>query len=71
MLVVYDKPKSVSIYENILLPLLNESFLFLSVAFVLSLLSSIYWDYALTVPLRQIVCIHCHQRRESLLYFNF
>ncbi|XP_056612628.1 small G protein signaling modulator 2 isoform X3 [Triplophysa dalaica] len=23
---------------------------------------SIYWDYALTVPLRQIVCIHCHQR---------
>uniref|UniRef100_A0A4W6CLA8 Small G protein signaling modulator 2 n=1 Tax=Lates calcarifer TaxID=8187 RepID=A0A4W6CLA8_LATCA len=22
---------------------------------------SIYWDYALTVPLRQIVCIHCHQ----------
>lgn len=25
---------------------------------------SIYWDYALTVPLRQIVCIHCHQRRE-------
>uniref|UniRef100_A0A8D3CZL7 Small G protein signaling modulator 2 n=1 Tax=Scophthalmus maximus TaxID=52904 RepID=A0A8D3CZL7_SCOMX len=21
---------------------------------------SIYWDYALTVPLRQIVCIHCH-----------
>uniref|UniRef100_A0A8C9V4L6 Small G protein signaling modulator 2 n=1 Tax=Scleropages formosus TaxID=113540 RepID=A0A8C9V4L6_SCLFO len=22
---------------------------------------SIYWDYALTVPLRQIVCLHCHQ----------
>lgn len=29
---------------------------------------SIYWDYALTVPLRQIVCIHCHQRRESPSY---
>ncbi|XP_060799890.1 small G protein signaling modulator 2 isoform X3 [Neoarius graeffei] len=26
---------------------------------------SIYWDYALTVPLRQIVCIHCHQRPDS------
>ncbi|XP_054901290.1 small G protein signaling modulator 2 isoform X3 [Poeciliopsis prolifica] len=25
---------------------------------------SIYWDYALTVPLRQIVCIHCHQRPD-------
>ncbi|XP_019114926.2 small G protein signaling modulator 2 isoform X1 [Larimichthys crocea] len=25
---------------------------------------SIYWDYALTVPLRQIVCIHCHQRTD-------
>uniref|UniRef100_A0A9J8CX60 Small G protein signaling modulator 2 n=1 Tax=Cyprinus carpio carpio TaxID=630221 RepID=A0A9J8CX60_CYPCA len=25
---------------------------------------SIYWDYALTVPLRQIVCIHCHQRLD-------
>uniref|UniRef100_A0A3P8S5Z9 Small G protein signaling modulator 2 n=1 Tax=Amphiprion percula TaxID=161767 RepID=A0A3P8S5Z9_AMPPE len=25
-------------------------------------LEKIYWDYALTVPLRQIVCIHCHQR---------
>ncbi|XP_037836585.1 small G protein signaling modulator 2 isoform X3 [Kryptolebias marmoratus] len=25
---------------------------------------SIYWDYALTVPLRQIVCIHCHQRSD-------
>uniref|UniRef100_A0A3P9BW41 Small G protein signaling modulator 2 n=1 Tax=Maylandia zebra TaxID=106582 RepID=A0A3P9BW41_9CICH len=26
---------------------------------------SIYWDYALTVPLRQIVCIHCHQRCDQ------
>uniref|UniRef100_A0A3B3SJT3 Small G protein signaling modulator 2 n=1 Tax=Paramormyrops kingsleyae TaxID=1676925 RepID=A0A3B3SJT3_9TELE len=26
---------------------------------------SIYWDYALTVPLRQIVCIHCHQRHHG------
>ncbi|XP_031429485.1 small G protein signaling modulator 2 isoform X2 [Clupea harengus] len=25
---------------------------------------SVYWDYALTVPLRQIVCIHCHQRPD-------
>ncbi|KAM7399831.1 hypothetical protein PAMP_019074 [Pampus punctatissimus] len=25
---------------------------------------NIYWDYALTVPLRQIVCIHCHQRPD-------
>ncbi|XP_061574638.1 small G protein signaling modulator 2 isoform X2 [Cololabis saira] len=25
---------------------------------------SIYWDYAVTVPLRQIVCIHCHQRPD-------
>ncbi|XP_071001398.1 small G protein signaling modulator 2-like, partial [Oncorhynchus clarkii lewisi] len=25
---------------------------------------SIYWDYALTVPLRQVVCIHCHQRPD-------
>ncbi|XP_057206691.1 small G protein signaling modulator 2 isoform X2 [Triplophysa rosa] len=25
---------------------------------------SIYWDYALTVPLKQIVCIHCHQRPD-------
>ncbi|XP_059370502.1 small G protein signaling modulator 2-like isoform X1 [Carassius carassius] len=25
---------------------------------------SIYWDYALSVPLRQIVCIHCHQRPD-------
>uniref|UniRef100_A0AAZ3R2Z5 Small G protein signaling modulator 2 n=1 Tax=Oncorhynchus tshawytscha TaxID=74940 RepID=A0AAZ3R2Z5_ONCTS len=25
---------------------------------------SIYWDYALTVPLRQVVCIHCHQRSD-------
>ncbi|XP_036392222.1 small G protein signaling modulator 2 isoform X1 [Megalops cyprinoides] len=25
---------------------------------------SIYWDYALTVPIRQIVCIHCHQRAD-------
>uniref|UniRef100_A0A672I7G0 Small G protein signaling modulator 2 n=1 Tax=Salarias fasciatus TaxID=181472 RepID=A0A672I7G0_SALFA len=30
----------------------------------LSLSFSIYWDYALTVPLRQIVCIHCHQRPD-------
>uniref|UniRef100_A0A3B3DSF5 Small G protein signaling modulator 2 n=1 Tax=Oryzias melastigma TaxID=30732 RepID=A0A3B3DSF5_ORYME len=26
---------------------------------------SIYWDYALTVPMRQIVCIHCHQLPDS------
>ncbi|XP_040543652.1 small G protein signaling modulator 2 isoform X23 [Gallus gallus] len=26
---------------------------------------SVYWDYALIVPLSQIVCIHCHQQRES------
>ncbi|XP_053728094.1 small G protein signaling modulator 2 isoform X3 [Synchiropus splendidus] len=25
---------------------------------------SIYWDYALTVPIRQIVCIHCHQHSD-------
>ncbi|XP_051966103.1 small G protein signaling modulator 2-like [Xyrauchen texanus] len=25
---------------------------------------SIYWDYALTVPLKQIVCLHCHQRLD-------
>ncbi|XP_062407815.1 small G protein signaling modulator 2 isoform X2 [Sardina pilchardus] len=25
---------------------------------------SVYWDYALIVPLRQIVCIHCHQRPD-------
>uniref|UniRef100_H3BF94 Small G protein signaling modulator 2 n=1 Tax=Latimeria chalumnae TaxID=7897 RepID=H3BF94_LATCH len=23
---------------------------------------SVYWDYALTVPISQIVCIHCHQQ---------
>ncbi|KAM4760715.1 small G protein signaling modulator 2 isoform 8-T8 [Cyanocitta cristata] len=26
---------------------------------------SVYWDYALVVPLSQIVCIHCHQQPES------
>ncbi|XP_067866640.1 small G protein signaling modulator 2 isoform X1 [Heterodontus francisci] len=26
---------------------------------------SVYWDYALTVPLSQIVCIHCHQQPDS------
>ncbi|XP_062887109.1 small G protein signaling modulator 2-like isoform X1 [Mobula hypostoma] len=26
---------------------------------------SVYWDYALTVPLNQIVCIHCHQQPDS------
>ncbi|XP_072909377.1 small G protein signaling modulator 2 isoform X3 [Hemitrygon akajei] len=26
---------------------------------------SVYWDYALTVPLHQIVCIHCHQQPDS------
>ncbi|XP_066835610.1 small G protein signaling modulator 2 isoform X8 [Anser cygnoides] len=26
---------------------------------------SVYWDYALIVPLCQIVCIHCHQQPES------
>ncbi|XP_032563167.1 small G protein signaling modulator 2 isoform X1 [Chiroxiphia lanceolata] len=26
---------------------------------------SVYWDYALMVPLSQIVCIHCHQQPES------
>uniref|UniRef100_A0A8C4S5C0 Small G protein signaling modulator 2 n=1 Tax=Erpetoichthys calabaricus TaxID=27687 RepID=A0A8C4S5C0_ERPCA len=25
---------------------------------------SIFWDYALTVPLSQIVCIHCHQQPD-------
>lgn len=25
---------------------------------------SVYWDYALIVPLSQIVCIHCHQQRK-------
>uniref|UniRef100_A0A4W3I9Q5 Small G protein signaling modulator 2 n=1 Tax=Callorhinchus milii TaxID=7868 RepID=A0A4W3I9Q5_CALMI len=25
---------------------------------------SVYWDYALTVPLSQIVCIHCHQQPD-------
>ncbi|KAI1893375.1 hypothetical protein AGOR_G00123090 [Albula goreensis] len=29
--------------------------------------NSIYWDYALTVPIRQIVCLHCHQRGVSVL----
>ncbi|XP_027965140.1 small G protein signaling modulator 2 isoform X5 [Eumetopias jubatus] len=24
---------------------------------------SVYWDYALVVPLSQIVCIHCHQQK--------
>lgn len=35
----------------------------------ISLCVSIYWDYALTVPLRQIVCIHCHQRSECCATF--
>lgn len=37
------------------------------------LLLSIYWDYALTVPLRQIVCIHCHQRCEysTAIHINY
>lgn len=35
------------------------------VSCLLSCWDSIYWDYALTVPLRQIVCLHCHQSRES------
>ncbi|XP_074968836.1 small G protein signaling modulator 2 isoform X18 [Phalacrocorax aristotelis] len=26
---------------------------------------SVYWDYALIVPLSQIVCIHCHQQPEN------
>ncbi|XP_054022912.1 small G protein signaling modulator 2 isoform X6 [Dryobates pubescens] len=26
---------------------------------------SVYWDYALVVPLSQIVCIHCHQQPEG------
>ncbi|KFQ21805.1 Small G protein signaling modulator 2, partial [Merops nubicus] len=26
---------------------------------------SVFWDYALIVPLSQIVCIHCHQQAES------
>ncbi|XP_017678156.1 PREDICTED: small G protein signaling modulator 2 isoform X5 [Lepidothrix coronata] len=25
---------------------------------------SVYWDYALIVPLSQIVCIHCHQQQS-------
>ncbi|XP_032563172.1 small G protein signaling modulator 2 isoform X6 [Chiroxiphia lanceolata] len=25
---------------------------------------SVYWDYALMVPLSQIVCIHCHQQQS-------
>ncbi|XP_074968839.1 small G protein signaling modulator 2 isoform X20 [Phalacrocorax aristotelis] len=25
---------------------------------------SVYWDYALIVPLSQIVCIHCHQQQN-------
>ncbi|XP_064425135.1 small G protein signaling modulator 2 [Latimeria chalumnae] len=25
---------------------------------------SVYWDYALTVPISQIVCIHCHQQPD-------
>ncbi|XP_043910345.1 small G protein signaling modulator 2 isoform X1 [Protopterus annectens] len=25
---------------------------------------SVYWDYALTVPISQIVCIHCHQKSD-------
>jgi len=26
---------------------------------------SVYWDYALVVPLSQIVCIHCHQQKSG------
>ncbi|XP_015277398.1 PREDICTED: small G protein signaling modulator 2 [Gekko japonicus] len=26
---------------------------------------SIYWDYALTVPFSQVVCLHCHQRQKG------
>ncbi|KAM4795704.1 small G protein signaling modulator 2 [Rhinophrynus dorsalis] len=26
---------------------------------------SVFWDYALVVPISQIVCIHCHQQPES------
>ncbi|XP_069617390.1 small G protein signaling modulator 2 isoform X2 [Ranitomeya imitator] len=26
---------------------------------------SVFWDYALIVPISQIVCIHCHQQPES------
>ncbi|XP_068945739.1 small G protein signaling modulator 2 isoform X4 [Petaurus breviceps papuanus] len=26
---------------------------------------SVYWDYALTVPFSQIVCIHCHQQQNG------
>ncbi|KAM9209675.1 small G protein signaling modulator 2 isoform 4-T4 [Dugong dugon] len=26
---------------------------------------SVYWDYALVVPFSQIVCIHCHQQKNS------
>ncbi|XP_044142898.1 small G protein signaling modulator 2 isoform X2 [Bufo gargarizans] len=26
---------------------------------------SVFWDYALIVPISQIVCIHCHHRPES------
>ncbi|XP_072496076.1 small G protein signaling modulator 2 isoform X2 [Notamacropus eugenii] len=26
---------------------------------------SVYWDYALIVPLSQIVCIHCHQQQNG------
>ncbi|NXS12463.1 SGSM2 protein, partial [Neodrepanis coruscans] len=33
--------------------------------FVSSFPLSVYWDYALIVPLSQIVCIHCHQQPES------
>uniref|UniRef100_A0A8B9Q782 Small G protein signaling modulator 2 n=1 Tax=Apteryx owenii TaxID=8824 RepID=A0A8B9Q782_APTOW len=28
---------------------------------------SVYWDYALIVPLSQIVCIHCHQQHNRHL----
>uniref|UniRef100_A0A8C2F491 Small G protein signaling modulator 2 n=1 Tax=Cyprinus carpio TaxID=7962 RepID=A0A8C2F491_CYPCA len=42
----------------------NRTIFFLSPTFFFSSPYSIYWDYALTVPLRQIVCIHCHQRPD-------
>lgn len=35
-----------------------------NVSCTLSFPISVYWDYALIVPLSQIVCIHCHQQRK-------
>uniref|UniRef100_A0A8C9NGG9 Small G protein signaling modulator 2 n=1 Tax=Serinus canaria TaxID=9135 RepID=A0A8C9NGG9_SERCA len=48
------------------LALLQEAFLNMEKTMfpAFSFLFSVYWDYALIVPLSQIVCIHCHQQQS-------